>query len=181
MWEEHRGLGLLLALSSSGCLGLPRFDSEVDDDSASTDDSATATTTTGPTTGPTTTSPTSTSTSTTTGPTTTSPTSTSTSTSTSTTSPTVTTTPPPPDFGGGYEACQLYGDLITECYGEAQGQESYDFCTEYTMYLQEEMPRCVPVFEAFFVCISVLDCGDLFESGNRCEPILQAFFECTGQ
>ena len=179
--EDHRGLGLLLVLSSSaGCLGLPRFDQPDDNGSEGTetglgtdDETGPAPTSAGPGPMPTTSPPPST---TTTGP--------GPSPTTSTTGPmtTVTTTPPPPVLDVSpptYNVCTVYAETMEYCYGPGQGEESYDFCTEYLMDLENEQPECVPILEGFFVCLSTAECGDLFGPESSCEPLLQVFFECT--
>lgn len=174
--DEHRGLGLLIVLTSSGCLGLPRYteDDGAGDDADDGPDVTTAVEGPGPEgpgelDGPVTTSvaddvasfvfmPD-------VGP---------------VTSPTtavdsdVTTDPPPPP-----EACQAYSALITECYGAETGESAYYYCAEYLEYLAGYTPECVPFFEEFLVCISELSCMDL-SSGEICEPELQKFSECQG-
>lgn len=174
--EEHRGLGLLLALSSTGCLGLPRFDEPIDDDSGTETGDETAHTTGGPGPMPTTAPPP------TTGPL---PTTSTTGMPTSTTSTgpmsTVTTAPPPPilDVNQGLAGCQAYAEIMDYCYGEPRGEQAYDFCTQYVEYLQEDFPECVPVLDAFFVCLSTLPCDELFGPETPCEPLIDVFFECT--
>lgn len=176
--EDHRGLGLLLVLSSSaGCLGLPRFDqpddgSEGNETGLGTDDeTGPAPTSAGPGPMPTTSPPPGT---TTTGP------GPSPTTSTTGPMPTVTTTPPPPVLDVSpptYNICTVYAETMEYCYGPGQGKESYYFCTDYLMYLENEHPECIPILEDIFVCLSTVECGKL--PGSQCEPLLEVFSECT--
>ncbi|MEM9460699.1 MAG: hypothetical protein AAGF11_41400 [Myxococcota bacterium] len=185
--EDHRGLGLLLVLSSSaGCLGLPRFE-QPDDGSEGgnetgfgTDADETGPTPTsagpgpGPTSGPLPTGGPLPTTITTTGP---GPSPTTT--STSGPMPTVTTTPPPPVLDVGlptYNSCAAYAELAEYCYGS--GESAYEFCNDYLTYLENEQPECAPILDAFFACLSTLECGELFEPGSPCEPLFELFFEC---
>lgn len=176
--EEHRGLGLLLVVSSSGCLGLPRYT----DDGAG-DDEGDGTTTQAIDEGPSPDGPEGPSPEGPEGP---SPTTVDddagesflfmpdvgpiTSPTTAETSD-VTTDPPPPD------ACQAYSAFITECYGPRNGESSFYYCTQYLEYLGGYTPECVPLFEEFLVCISELSCGDLNESGF-CSDEVAKFEEC---
>jgi hypothetical protein len=171
--EEHRGLGLLIALSSAGCLGLPRYtDDEIGDGDG---DGTTQTIDEGPE-GP---SPD--------GPEGPRPTSVAgdaesflfmpdlgpiTSPTTVADEAGVTTDPPPSG------ACQAYSSLVTECYGPEAGEAAFGYCVEYLGYAEESWPECVPAFEEFLVCISMLDCMDLGGGEPICEMELQTYFEC---
>ncbi len=168
--DDPRGLGLLLLLSSTSCLGLPRFMGEPEPD----DDDATAGTTEDP---PTTVTLTGVD-STTQGP----------ATSTTTGPPPPTTTPPPPpmttvgppDLGGGpqFEVCHDYEDLIVTCYGGKYQGELYGYCVEYLSYAFESYPECYPLLEEFFVCISSLTCEQLQQGADECFELYNAFDEC---
>jgi hypothetical protein len=178
--EEHRGLGLLIALASSGCLGLPRYTDDDDEVGDVEDDGTTMPAVDegpgppGPPGGPPGSGP---------QPTTavddaesflfmpdigpaTSPTTAETS--------DVTTAPPPPS-----EACQAYSTLITECYGEGDGESAFYYCMQYLDYLGGYTPECVPSFEEYMVCISELSCGDLGDPAF-CSDEVEAFEECQG-
>jgi hypothetical protein len=176
--EEHRGLGLLLVLASSGCLGLPRYT----DDGAG-DDEGDGTTTPTVDDGPSPPDPPSVTTGPGPQPTTaaddaasflfmpdvgpiTSPTTAETS--------DVTTEPPPPPS----EVCQAYSVLITECYDPETGEAAFGYCADYLEYLEQYMPECVPAFEDFMVCISALSCRELQNGGQDCEMELQKLQEC---
>jgi hypothetical protein len=170
--DEHRGLGLLLALSSSGCLGLPRYTDDGEGDGTTTRPAGEETTTEaidGTTVGPVVT------------------------TANGTTSPgvpadvgvaTITTASVSvgdgPDMGDGPDvttdgpspdACQGYSALVTECYGAEQGEAAYGYCLEYLAYIEQQYgPECVPLFEEFVVCLSALSCRELTGGGGpSCE------------
>lgn len=176
--EERRGLGLLIALSSSGCLGLPRYvgdddvgdgdgDGEDDDDGPTTQVLDEGPSPEGPE-GP--------------APTTavddaesfllppdfgpgTTP--------TTSAESDVTTDPPPPP----YEGCQAYSALITECYSPMDGETAYEYCVEYASYIAQYQPECFSVFEELLTCISALSCRD-FQTGVICEIELAKYDEC---
>jgi hypothetical protein len=176
--EEHRGLGLLLVLTSSGCLGLPRY---TDDGAGDDEDDGTTTPTVDdgpsppdPPGGPPGSGP---------QPTTaaddaasflfmpdvgpiTSPTTAETS--------DVTTAPPPPS-----EACQAYSVLITECYDAEAGEAAFGYCTEYLEYLEQYMPECVPLLEELLVCLSGLACEVLTNPGMPCNNEAMTLTDCT--
>ncbi len=177
--EDHRGLGLLLVLSSSaGCLGLPRFDqpddgSEGNETGLGTDDeTGPGPTSAGPGPMPTTSPPPGT---TTTGP------GPSPTTSTTGPMPTVTTTPPPPVLDVSpppYNSCAAYAEVMGYCYGPEQGEGAYDNCNDYLMYLENEQPECAPILDAVFACLSTLECEELFGPDSPCQPLIEVFFEC---
>ena len=174
--EEHRGLGLLIVLTSSGCLGLPRYtEDDGGDDASDGPGPTTAVVDEGP--GPEGPGELD-------GPGTTSVNDDALSfvfmpdmgreTVTTTSVSDVTTDPPPPP-----EACQAYSALVTECYGAEYGENSFNYCVEYLDYLAGYTPQCVPFFEEYLVCISELSCGEL-SSGEFCETEIQKFSECQG-
>ena len=175
--EERGGIGLLIALTSSGCLGLPRY---VEDDVGDGEDDGTTTQTVdegptpGVTVGP--------------GPTSVDPDDDDAESFLSQpdlgpgTTPTtaaesgVTTDPPPPD-----DACQAYSALITECYGPESGETSFNYCEEYVAYLEGYLPECVPYLEDYLVCISMLSCGDFVSGRPYCEVEYQKLDECRNE
>jgi hypothetical protein len=174
---ETHGLGLLIALTSSGCLGLPRYieegdgdgDGDGDDDvnDVDVDDGTTmrpqddgpmgsdgmsvdgaASFLLMPDVGM--------------------------ETATTTSVSDVTTDPPPPTS----YACQAYSVLVAECYSEEDAQTAYAFCLEYLAYLEQIDSGCISSFEEYVVCLSMLSCPELTGPEPPCEIESQQLEQC---
>lgn len=175
--EEHCGLSLLLAVSASGCLGLPRISEETDDADAEGGDTGHADDTGAPTT----------STTSATSPPIPPPSTSTTSATTSTTTPPM---PPPPGIpdvlpipdGGTTGVCTGYAELIADCYGGQYIDEAYGYCLEYLTYVDEYTGgECVPPFEEYLVCLGTLSCEEFQMGIGPCDPQAQAFEDCLSQ
>jgi len=176
--DERRGLGLLLALTSSGCLGLPRYienDGDGDGDDDVNDDVSDVDVDDGTTTRPHDDGPVESDAMSVDGaasflfmP------DVGTETVTTTVSDITTDPPPPPES----YACQAYSSVVGMCYGERYGQSSYGYCLEYLAYVEQYSPECVPSFDEFLVCLSMLSCEE-FGAFELCQREYQKFEECT--
>lgn len=159
--EERRGLGMLVLLSSAGCLGLPRYSDDGAEGGGDRGDDGTATHATdeGPEPGPTSSNddavsfvyqPDM-------GPVTSPTTATTDSGDTPDTDDLPDTDGPPVT-----DACLAFGNKVAECYDEHMGEQAIGYCAEaLALYTEYYGPDCGVAFEDFVACLSSLSCEEL--------------------
>jgi hypothetical protein len=173
--DDNRGLGLLLLLSSVGCLGLPRFTD--DDGDGGGDGTTTMPASEDEESGP---EPTTVAGTTTPGMPVDTGVETVTSVTTATTATTVTVSVGDSvgvTTDGPSEVCQSYSELITECYSAKLGEAAYGNCVEYLASIEQNYSECLLLFEEFMVCLNALSCREVM-GGNFCEVERQKYDEC---
>lgn len=75
---------------------------------------------------------------------------------------------PESESGGSSPYCQGYGDKVAECFGRDPMMVA-EYCQYYIdQGLQMDGPGCAQALEAFYACVSQLDCNS-FMMGTGCE------------